>query len=126
MKKNKISLIVGVGNIGFRHFQALLNCSFKQKIYIFDINNAALDKCKKYKLSSSDSNEVKYVRKFDEIPDRLIDLLILSTSADVRYELINFLCDNFSFKNIILEKYVFQSNNQFLNAYKIFKKLDKE
>ncbi len=125
MKKNKISLIVGVGNIGFRHFQALLNCSFKQKIYIFDISNAALDKCKKYKLGTSDSNEVKYIGNFDEISDKIIDFLILSTSADVRYELINLLCDKFYFKNIILEKYVFQSSNQFLNAHKIFKKLDK-
>ena len=123
MEKNKISLIVGCGNIGFRHFQGLLSVSLKQKIYVYDISNESLKICKDYESKVVHNHEVIYSSSLIDIKENVIDLLILSTSADVRFEILKSLCKSLNFLNIILEKIVFQSIDQFNEANELFKNL---
>ena len=47
--------IIGVGNIGFRHFQSILKLSKDHKLFLVDNSFAALNKCKKH--CSDDHNK---------------------------------------------------------------------
>ena len=105
---NKKSLIVGSGGIGSRHLQGILKSSFIQDIYVYDISKSSLEICRTRELEINHSNHVKYLDNWDDLP-LFFDLIIISTSSNVRYKIFKDIINDFSFKNLILEKVLFQS-----------------
>ncbi len=39
-------IIIGCGNIGFRHLESILNLNAKKNIYIVDQSDVSIDRCK--------------------------------------------------------------------------------
>ena len=48
--------IIGCGNIGFRHFQSILNLESDCQIFLIDNSVTALNNCKKYLDANPNSN----------------------------------------------------------------------
>jgi len=116
-------LIVGAGHLGSRHLQGLCKINRDIKISVIDPSTNALELCsKRYKEMKSNPHiiSINYFKNIEEL-NRKIDLAIISTTADVRYKVIENLLNRINIKNFILEKILFQSIVEFELAKKIFK-----
>jgi hypothetical protein len=101
-------LIVGVGHIGFRHFQSLNNTKKKLKVLIFDKNYNLFNSLVKNK-NFIFNKKIKLIKlkKLEFNNKEVIDVCIVSTNSKERYFLTKKIL-NYKIKNIIFEKVVFQ------------------
>lgn len=97
--------LIGFGNIGRRHFEALLKINFDAKIFLIDPYEHAFDNINDYNLTSSIS--VEFSHNYDFLPKN-IDLAIIATSSDVRRKCFEQLIEKCNVKYIIFEKILFQ------------------
>ena len=89
-KADKI-LIVGFGNLGKRYYESIIQLN-NVEIYIYD----------PYLNDSNYPNVVKTLNL-----NFVIDLVIISTCADVRFDITKELINNNIIKNIVFEKFLF-------------------
>ena len=112
----KIILIIGLGNIGKRYLEGILKVKYELKIYLIDININALNDLKKIIDKECDNNlfnkKIIFKLSIFEINEKVIDLAILTTTADVRTKLINTIVKSFKVNYWILEKLLAQSVEQ--------------
>ena len=111
-------LIVGYGNIGFRHAQSFIKTRDKINLYVTDpdIKKKNLIKFKNKYLN------IKYFKNINKINIKKFDLLIFSTNADIRYRTFLTAIKLFKFKFCIFEKVVFQSIKHFEHVLNIVNK----
>ena len=99
--------IIGCGNIGFRHFQSILNLKCNCQIFLIDNSVTALSNCKKYLDANPNLNlKISFFDNFDKISSNL-DIIIIATSAFPRRNIIEKIYDRKKPKYIILEKFLF-------------------
>ena len=98
-------LIIGFGNIGYRHFESLNNSKFKLNIFIIDNDLKKFDKINSLKLN----HNTKMFRNFKNIKDNYFFLTIIATSARGRFNLLRVIRDEIRTKNLIIEKVLEQS-----------------
>lgn len=105
----KFILIVGIGNMGKAHYEAISRVKIKKKIYLFDklINNK-----KNLKLINDNYNESEICKSIDLIRNK-IDLLILSTTAESRYSALIIILQHVKVDKILFEKFLFQNFNHY-------------
>ena len=117
--------IIGMGNIGVRHFEGLVKTSIKPiDIFVVDPDREALENIENNYDKLTDNNKIKsitYLRNIDELPKELT-LVIIATAADVRYTLIVALLKHTFVKYLILEKVVFQKIDHFDSVSKLLTK----
>lgn len=104
-------LLVGAGNIGSRHLQALALLNRDADITVVDQNEESLKVAKERFESVYQSDykiQVSYIR---DLQDAYIDadIAIVATSAGPRKAIVDALLENTTIKYYILEKVVFQS-----------------
>ena len=98
-------ILVGLGNIGFRHFQSFSKNRFVKNLFVIE-----KDKIKLTILKISKIIKIHFFIKVGDIKfNSSIDLVILATNSDVRFKLFNSLVNKFTINYIIFEKVVFQS-----------------
>ena len=115
--------LVGAGQLGSRHLQALANVTFPCNFSVIDPHENSLKVAKeRYHEVNNQKHQIQFLSNLSEVKDNNIDLAIVATNANVRYEIVSNLVHNFNLKNIILEKVVFQSIPQFEKAMDLFKK----
>jgi len=110
MHKN-IILISGAGQLGSRYLQGMISCQIPLTIYLHDISLESLDTAKNRwaEVSGQGSlHEVKYVSSLDQISKK-IDLVIVSTTAAIRPNLISEINKHSKVRYWILEKILAQS-----------------
>lgn len=126
--KRKI-LVIGIGNIGFRHCQSLLNLSGIE-LHAVDINRKNIEKISNFfKKLNKEKNElfcyssVSNIRNSGDsnINKRKFDLVIISTNSDVRFSIFKEITKKFVFKYIVFEKFVFSKKIEFAKAQSILK-----
>lgn len=106
MKKITV-LLIGVGGIGFRHFQSLMNLELHTELLLVDINESALERAKEYEATVKKNNiDVKYYTDISKIPES-IDVAIIATSSIVRRNVIESLTEKAKVDYMILEKVLF-------------------
>jgi siroheme synthase (precorrin-2 oxidase/ferrochelatase) len=103
----KINLILGAGQLGSRHLQAMLLLKQEQEIYILDPSVTSLEIAKKRALEISHQHKLHFVSEWHILPKK-IDLSIIATGANVRASVTTKLLENFEVENLILEKVLFQ------------------
>lgn len=115
MKNN--FLIIGVGGIGFRHFQSLN----KLKNINLHLVDPKIKFIKKHKIEKeiNQKNSYYYYKSIQSILKRKFDLVIISTNSNIRFNIFKFIVINKITKNIILEKIVFSK----LSEYKKYKNI---
>lgn len=114
--------IVGVGQIGSRHLQAMSNFKDKTVLQVVDPSSESLSVAEKrffdiYK-DNSGRIKLKLFKKLDDLSDP-IDLAIIATSADVRARVIKEIVKKKKVKNLILEKVLFQKKEEYFEISKL-------
>jgi len=102
-------LIVGAGQLGSRYLQGLAKYPEPLSIYVIDINQDSLDTAASRWLEvASDLHSVSFYKNFDQLPAN-IDLAIVSTSSNVRENVVSSLKKISIVRNWILEKVLAQN-----------------
>lgn len=111
--------LIGCGGVGRRHLEAMLKVKHDINIEVVEPN---IDKM--YPLGDTPATPVgqniNYFTKVDDISDN-IDICLIATTANVRKKVILELISKKNVKFIILEKVVFQNENDFDEVIKLFK-----
>ena len=117
---NKI-VLVGAGQIGSRHLQALANIKNLCSITVVDPNPDSLDRARNRLLEVSiSSSNVFFTSKMPV--GESFDLAIIATSADVRLVAFEWLLQQNNLKNVIFEKVLFQSAGQIQQCTELLEK----
>ena len=104
---NKSVVLIGVGGIGYRHFQSLLNYESKLDISVIDLDGNALEQAKRYELEKKNNNiNVEYYKSISNIPHK-ISIAIIATSSLVRRKVFEELLEVAEIKFIVFEKFLF-------------------
>lgn len=100
-------LLVGLGGIGFRHFQAILNCKSDISLYAVDIKEKAIDRAREYAESIKYNKSIFYLKNVDDITEQLFEVMIIATSSKVRKDVFSSIARKKIIKNVIFEKVLF-------------------
>ncbi|USU14154.1 Gfo/Idh/MocA family oxidoreductase (plasmid) [Sphingomonadaceae bacterium OTU29THOMA1] len=109
--------IIGAGQLGGRHLQALLKYTKLLHICVIDPSDAALREAKTRAEDSkygADHN-VTFATTLTSLPGH-IDYAIVATSSDVRMTVIEQLIAQSSVRNLLLEKVLFQRGAEYAHA----------
>lgn len=113
--------IIGAGQIGSRHLQALKNLNIECVVQVIDPHDSSLKTAKQRydEITVLNNNvRVEYNNNISSL-SKVIDVAIISTSSNVRREIIEKLLSNKNIKNIILEKVLFQKIEDFTVVEKL-------
>lgn len=117
-------LLIGCGNIGFRHLQAFINMNLAINITIVEINENSIKRINKY-IKNIDHVKVQIYKNIENIKNIYFDICTVATCSKERLKLINMLINNNNIKyisNIVLEKITFQNIKQFKEYEILIKK----
>src|SRR3989344_6175531 len=117
-------VIIGAGNIGSRHLQALRAVKIPLEIIVIDPAQNSLDLSKeRYQAVPKGKNEHK-ISFFTEIPNNLkpVDLGIIATCSDVRAEMTRKLLAKAKVRYLILEKLLFDQKEDYKSIGPLLKK----
>lgn len=108
--------IIGSGNIGSRHLQALANIKQPLFIQIIDPSENSLKETKiKYEqVQIHNKHQLKFLSDIKDVSDR-IDIAIIATTADIRKTVTEQLLNLSKVKYIIFEKLLFQRHQDYKN-----------
>lgn len=118
-------LLVGCGNIGFRHLQAFVNTKLPLNLTIIEINEENISKANEYIKQQDNINNINFFKDINDIKTAYFDICTVSTCSDIRLKLFRNIVNNNNIEyisNIILEKVVFQNMDQFEEYEEIIKK----
>lgn len=107
--------IIGAGQLGSRHLQALSKIRFSVAIEVVDPFASALETARaRFKEMPANSNigGINFYSSISKLSKK-IDLAIIATNADVRADVIRMLVKNCDVKNLFLEKVLFQKPEEY-------------
>lgn len=116
--------VIGAGQLGSRHLQALKSAQNSLNIYVIDPDLESLDIAKeRYEsIPGIDKNKVSYCKSLNDINCKnKIDIVIIATSSNVRAEVTVSLLNKFEVKTIIFEKILFQKRNDYVLVSELLK-----
>ena len=120
--KNHI-LIIGAGQLGSRHLQALAMLDREVCISVLDPSSESLNVAKERwnaVASQEQKNWAVFYDQLEKVPNSHIDVTIIATNANIRLLVVQQLLQTKSVKYVILEKVVFQSIQHFEEAQRLF------
>jgi len=102
-------LIAGAGQLGSRYLQGLSKVKEVLKIYVYDISSESLLVAKeRWEECNNNKYEVEYVSDYNKLPN-VINISIVSSTANVRVEIIKNILQFSKVEYWILEKILAQS-----------------
>ncbi len=96
-------LIIGLGRIGFYHFESLFKSKINLQLDCIDISKNRINKVKNYVEKSKNDKKIRLLNSFEKI-DKKYDFLIHATNADVRLKTLQKVLSISEIKFGILEK----------------------
>jgi hypothetical protein len=119
--------IIGAGQIGSRHLQAMANLEGTAKVQLVDSSEESLGTAKErfFQVYQEDSKriELKCHRAIDDLCGP-IDLAIVATCSDVRAGVVKELTRKKEIKNLMLEKVLFQTVAEYFEVDDLLRKKD--
>jgi len=116
-------VIIGAGQLGSRHLQALLKIKLPIKIFVIDKNKDSI-RIAKQRAMEVEHNvniiKVQYLLSIEKLNCNIIDICIVSTTANERLRLIENLLNVYTIKYFILEKILFQKIQDYEIALSLF------
>lgn len=112
--------IIGAGNIGSRHLQALAKVSNPLNIQIVDPSpdSLALAKTRYEEITPKKKHQLTFYRHLEEIKSN-IDIAIIATTSNIRYAVTKQLLEQVNVKHIIFEKILFDKFDDYQNIAKL-------
>ncbi len=120
MKTNNVA-VIGAGQIGSRHLQALSLINRPIRIQVVDPSQNALKVARERFNQVNGSKKVKNIEYLNDIEQLSseIDVGIIATTSNIRRHVIESLLNKVSVRYLILEKVVFQKKEDFPSVKKI-------
>lgn len=120
----KTIVLIGAGQLGSRHLQALAKLDFSVNIQIVDPFAASLENAKIRFEEMPLNLNIKSINYFSSINkiSKSIDLAIIATNANVRATVVTDLLEVCEVKNLILEKVLFQKPNDYKSIDELLKR----
>lgn len=121
-----IIYIIGAGQLGSRHLQALQSVEEPLTIRVIDTFEKSLATAKE-RFEAVEKNEkqhtVSYSTSLQELPDKeIVDIAIIATNSDVRKDVVKNLLEKVEVRFMILEKLLFTKKEDFGEIKTIIKK----
>lgn len=116
-------LLVGAGNIGSRHLQALAESTLALSITVVDPFHQALEIARQRfdeVTKGNPATKAEYYQDMDTIGNQL-DVGIIATTSDIRKKIVQELLGKTRVRSLILEKVAFQSTKDFRSVIKLLK-----
>lgn len=121
----KTICLVGAGNIGSRHLQALKNVKTPLDISVVDTSTDSLNLAKEryegFPNSVNSKHQLNFYQEIEKLPKQ-IDIAIIATSSNVRAKVVKKLLNHSLVKFMILEKMLFHRRTDYLFVRKLLKK----
>lgn len=116
-------LLVGAGQLGSRHLQGLKAAGVDANITVVDPSAESLKVSKERcdAVTSTFKKEVSYTQELPASGD--FDLCIMATNSKGRFDLLKNLAGRYNVKNYVVEKILFSSEREYLEAEKAFDKI---
>lgn len=116
-----ICSIIGAGQLGSRHLQALALLESPIKINVVDPSQENLLMAKKRfeQINGYYKHSTSYFSSIDEIQDLTNDLVIIATNAQVRFSVLDKILCTLDVENLILEKVLFQQQSDYNKAHEL-------
>lgn len=99
-------VLIGAGNIGLRYLQALCLTEKSYRIYVVDLSERALKNAEEIFKKNPIHHEISYYTELEKLPER-IDIACITTSSNIRREIVEKLLKICKLKYLILEKFLF-------------------
>jgi hypothetical protein len=116
-------LIIGAGQLGSRYLQGLVHYSQPLEILVLDLSQESLkiagDRWREAGGEGAKHN-IRFIKAINKVP-LLIDLAIVTTTADVRVQVIQTLVKNTTVRYWVLEKILTQSVSQLEQLLQLLK-----
>lgn len=115
--------IIGAGNIGSRHLQALSKVTLPLSIQVIDpsIDSLTLAKQRYSEAKIHNNHQVEYFQNLNKINSQ-IDVAIIATSSNIRSLVTKKLLEKAEVRYIIFEKILFDQNVQYTEMVKLLAK----
>lgn len=115
--------IIGAGQLGSRHLQALKNVKIPLKVKVIDPSKESLKVAKERydSMAGPGDHEIEFCQTIPAA-DGEIDLAIVVTNSNVRRQVVEDLLGQAKVKNLILEKLLFQKKEDHKAVAKLLKK----
>jgi hypothetical protein len=114
--------IIGCGQLGSRHLQGLLKTELPISIDVVDESQTSIETAK-FRASEIETKvkpeDIRYIKSIAEMAED-IDLCIVATSSNVRFKVVEELLTRKKVRNLVLEKVLFQSLEEYTLAYNMF------
>ncbi len=111
----KTIAIIGAGQLGSRHLQGLAKSDLEISIEVVEpfetSRNTAKERFEEIPANEKIKN-IDFYANISQLSDEL-DLVIIATNADVRFNVVNELLENKKVKNLVLEKVLFQKIEEY-------------
>lgn len=115
-------LLVGAGQLGSRHLQALAQLNQDTDITVLDPSEESLDTAKqRYEQVATETSPNAYFLSSSLEANQIFDACIIATNASIRLAVIQQLLQQATIKNFVLEKILFQSVEQLNEAKALIK-----
>lgn len=107
-------LLIGAGQLGSRHLQALANLEDDFEIYVVEPSKFSLEvTCQRYaEVRKENSPRVHYNKSIEELDGMSFSVAIVATSAAIRFEIVRQITQHLKVQYLVLEKVLFQSREQ--------------
>lgn len=115
--------IIGVGNIGSRHLQALAKINQPLSIQVIDPSPTSLSIAKQryQEVKTHSKHQLEYLQNLNKI-NQQIDVAIISTNSNIRFSVTEQLLNKSNVKYIIFEKILFDQKMQYTEMAKLLAK----
>jgi hypothetical protein len=112
-------LVIGAGQLGSRHLQALINLQDSFSIIVIDpsIDSLNLTEQRAKEISGYERHQLTYRQEIKDIPE--IDFAVVASSANVRRQIVEDLLSKTNVKNLLLEKVLFQNAQDCIEVGKL-------
>ncbi|MBE6500179.1 MAG: hypothetical protein E7Z80_06525 [Methanobrevibacter thaueri] len=98
--------IIGVGALGKRHLQSMVELQDQYQIYAVEINEEII------KQLTTEFPKVNFIKTVEELPNEL-EAVVIATNSNIRRLLFEQLINHSTVKNIIFEKVLFQKEEDY-------------
>ena len=112
--------IIGAGQLGSRHIQGALKVNSNIHIEVVEPSETSISLSKKRNQEVNTRNKITYHQNIKCLNGKY-EVVIISTNSDVRLGVIKALFNEVEIKNLILEKVVFQSIEEFNHLDELLK-----
>ncbi len=115
--------IIGAGQLGSRHLQALGKLDRDAEIFLQDPSEKSLLNAEKrfYEISKEKSIKLYSFNQIQQMPPN-VDIGIIATNSDVRRKVIHDLVLHTKVNNLIIEKFLFPQMADYFNIQNLFQK----